>query len=248
MYAPQCFRIHITNRTDDDFRLGFGAHAVTLRAPRANGKSDAASVRIPQSTAHVVHRWLPSNIVNVIWRTLLVLRRARRRLRREGRLEPTGISRIRVTTLPTDLDVLRHMNNGRYLSLFDLGRWDLLTRTGMADAMRQHGWYGVVSAETVTFRKSLELWQRFDIESRLLGHDDKTIYLEHRAVVDGEIYARAIIRSRMLKRAGGTLSHKELFAAIGRPDGLPEVEPWMQDWADASALPSTRAEAPSIWP
>lgn len=190
---------------------------------------------------------LPSNLVNVIWRTLLVMWRARRRLRREGRLAPTEISRIRVTTLPTDIDILRHMNNGRYLSLFDLGRWDLLARTGMADAMKHYGWYGVVSAETVTFRKSLGLWQRFDIESRLLGHDEKTIYLEHRAVVDGEIYARAIIRSRMLKRSGGTLSHEELFAAIGRPEGLPEVEPWVREWADASALPSTKAEAPSTW-
>lgn len=194
-----------------------------------------------------MRRGLPSVLVNVIWRTLLVMWRARRRVRREGRLPPTEVSRIRVTTLPTDLDILRHMNNGRYLSLFDLGRWDLLERTGMSEVMRRHGWYGVVSAETVTFRKSLELWQRFDIESRLLGHDDKTIYLEHRAVVDGEIYARAIIRSRMLKRAGGTLSHTELFGAVGRPEGLPEVEPWMKDWADASALPSTRAAAPSTW-
>jgi len=178
---------------------------------------------------------------------MLVMRRARRRLRREGRLAATAVSRIRVTTLPTDIDVLRHMNNGRYLSLFDLGRWDLLVRTGMMDVMKSNDWYAVVSSETVTFRKSLQLWQRFDIESCLLGHDDKAIYLEHRAVVDGEIYARAIIRSRMLKRRGGTLSHEELFGAIGRPEGLPEVEPWMHDWADASSLPSTRAEAPSIW-
>ncbi|MGP6170316.1 acyl-CoA thioesterase [Microbacterium sp. A204] len=185
--------------------------------------------------------------MNVIWRTLFVMWRARRRLRRDGLIAPTGLSCIRVTTLPTDIDVLRHMNNGRYLSLFDLGRWDLLTRTGMAGAMKSHGWYGVVVAETITFRKSLELWQRFDIESRLIGHDDKAIYLEHRAVIDGEIYARAIIRSRMLKRSGGTLSHEELFAAIGRPDGLPEVDEWVRDWAAASALPSTRAHAPSVW-
>lgn len=152
-----------------------------------------------------------------------------------------------MTTLPTDIDVLRHMNNGRYLSLFDLGRWDLLGRTGMTDAMKRNGWYAVVSAETVTFRKSLQLWQRFDIESRLLGHDDKAIYLEHRAVVDGEIYAKAIIRARMLKRSGGTLSHQELFAAVGRPEGLPDVDPWVHEWATASALPATRADAPSIW-
>lgn len=185
--------------------------------------------------------------MNVIWRTLLVMLMARRRLRREGRLAPTAIGRVKLTTLPTDLDILGHMNNGRYLSLMDLGRWDLLVRTGLMGAMRTHGWYAVVSSETVTFRKSLEAWQRFDLESRLIGHDEKAVYLEHRCTVDGEIYARAIVRARMMKRSGGTLSHEEMFAAVGRPEGIPDVADWIHEWAAASALPPTRAEAPSIW-
>ncbi len=113
--------------------------------------------------------------------------------------------------------------------------------------MKDRGWYAVVSSETVTFRKSLQLWQRFDIESRFVGHDDRAVFLEHRAVVDGEVYARVIVRSRMLRRSGGTVSNEELFAAVGKPQGLPEVEPWIHDWASASALPSTKSPAPSLW-
>lgn len=185
--------------------------------------------------------------VNVIWRTLLVMLQARLRIRRDGPAAPTLISRIRLRTLPTDVDLLMHMNNGRYLSLFDLGRWDLLVRTGVWDAMNERGWYAVVSAETITFRKSLNLWQSFELESRMLGHDDRALYLEHQAVVDGEVYARAIIRARMLKRSGGTLPHEELFAALGQPEGLPDVEPWVHDWAEATRLPSQRSAAPSTW-
>ncbi len=185
--------------------------------------------------------------MNVLWRTLLVMLRARVQTRLRGRLAPTAVGRVRLTTLPTDLDLLWHMNNGRYLSLMDLGRWDLLIRTGLAGAMRRYGWYAVVSSETITFRKSLGLWQRFTIESRMIGHDERAVYLEHRCVVDGEIYARAIIRARMMKRSGGTLSHEELFGALGRPEGIPDVESWVHDWAAASALPSTRAVAPSVW-
>ena len=177
----------------------------------------------------------------------MVMLTARRRVRKLGRLGPTEVGRVRLTTLPTDIDLLQHMNNGRYLSLFDLGRWDLLVRTGLWDVMKARGWYAVVSSETVTFRKSLNLWQRFDVESRMIGHDDKAVYLEHRAVVDGEVYARAIIRARMMKRSGGTLSHEELFAAVGRPEGIPEVQDWVHEWAAASALPPTRADAPSVW-
>lgn len=173
--------------------------------------------------------------------------RARLSLRRGNALGPRDVSTVRVTTLPTDLDLLRHMNNGRYLSLMDLGRWDLLVRTGLMDAMKEHGWYAVVSAETITFRKSLTLGQRFDIESRLLGHDDRAIFLEHRVVVNGEIYARAIVGARMVRRSGGTVPHEELFAAIGRPEGLPDIADWIEDWMRESRLPSTRRPAPSTW-
>ncbi|WP_344071818.1 acyl-CoA thioesterase [Microbacterium sediminicola] len=185
--------------------------------------------------------------MNVMWRTFLVMFLARRRLRREGLLSPTAVGRITLTTLPTDIDILGHMNNGRYLSLFDLGRWDMMLRSGMFQAMNARGWYPVVSSETITFRKSLNLWQRFVLETRFLGHDDRAVYLEHRAVVNGEVYTRAIIRARFLKKSGGIVTHEELFGALGYPDDLPDVDPWVHDWAEASKLPSTKSEAPSVW-
>lgn len=182
-----------------------------------------------------------------MWRTLIVLLRARLRLRRDGLLPPQSVGTIRLTTLPTDIDFLGHMNNGRYASLFDLGRFDLLIRTGIWDAFAQRRWYAVVASSTITFRKSLGLWQRFEIESRLMGHDDKSVYLMHRAVVDGEVYTEMIVRARFLKRSGGIVTHEELFEAVGRPDDLPEIDPWVHEWASASALPSTKAPAPSVW-
>ncbi len=185
--------------------------------------------------------------MNVIWRTLLVILSARRRVRRGKALDPTAVGSIRLTTLPTDIDILRHMNNGRYLSLFDLGRWDLLIRTGLFDGMKEQGWYAVVSSETITFRKSLQLWQRFEVQSRFIGHDDKAVFMEHRAVVKGEVYARAIVRARMLRRTGGTVSNEELFATVGKPEGVPEIDPWVHEWAAASALPPVRTSAPSVW-
>ncbi|GAA2590065.1 MULTISPECIES: acyl-CoA thioesterase [Microbacterium] len=186
--------------------------------------------------------------MNVIWRTLLLLASSRRRYRREGAMDSLGVGRIRLTTLPTDLDVVGHMNNGRYLSLFDLGRFDLLMRTGLWDLMRERGWYPVVANATISYRKSLHLWQRFDVESRVIAADDRAVYLEHRAVVDGEIYAQLIARGRFVRRSGGTVGLAELFEALGQdPATVPAPEEWMLRWAEDVALPSTRRPAPSIW-
>lgn len=185
--------------------------------------------------------------MNVIWRTLLTIWHAKVMLRRRGPIAPDAVGRVRLTTLLTDIDLLGHMNNGRYASLFDLGRFDLLIRTGFWDALNENEWYAVVANETITFRKSLQLWQRFTVESRMLAHDEKSVYMTHRAVVRGEIYAEMIVRARFLRRTGGLVPLDELFEGLGRPDTLPAPAPWIQEWAAASALPSTRDSAPSTW-
>lgn len=187
--------------------------------------------------------------MNVLWRTLLVVWKARRRLRREGPLAPHAVSRITLTTLLTDLDIVGHMNNGRYLSLFDLGRFDLLTRTGLWAILDANGWYSVIANATISFRKSLRFGQRFQVESKVIAADDRAIYVMHRAVVDEEVYAELLVRARFLRRSGGVVPMSDLFAALGaNSEVFPEPEPWVHDWVSASSLPSTKAPAPSVWP
>ena len=156
-----------------------------------------------------------------------------------------AVTRLRV--LPTDLDVLRHMNNGVYLSIFDIGRFDLMHRNGVWRIFTERGWYPVVASETITFRKSLRLWQRFTVESRIIGFDDRAAYLQHRAVVDGEIYAEAFIKARFLKRSGGIVPVQELLDAVGTVPHELRLPEWIARWGDDVRLPSTRAEAPSVW-
>ena len=52
--------------------------------------------------------------------------------------------------LPNDLDLLWHMNNGRYLSLMDQGRVDLMVRAGLWAELNMRGWFPVVVAQTIT--------------------------------------------------------------------------------------------------
>jgi acyl-CoA thioesterase FadM len=172
--------------------------------------------------------------------------------RRKPRLGHYDVASTNFVVLPTDQDILNHMNNGVYLSIMDVARFDMLVRNGVWAIFKERGWYTVVVSETISFRKSLELWQRFTVESRILGFDEKAVYVEHRAVrpdADGnpEIYAQAFIRGRFLKKSGGTVPMDELLEAVGAvPDGL-EVPEWLLSWATDVALPATRAEAPSVW-
>jgi acyl-CoA thioesterase FadM len=162
------------------------------------------------------------------------------------------VVRTRFITLPTDQDILRHMNNGVYLSIMDVARLDLLHRTGIWPIFVARGWYPVVVSETISFRKSLTVGQRFTVESRIVGFDDKAVYLEQRFVRPDaagrpEIYAQGFIRGRFLRRSGGVVGIDELIDAVGPvPAGLATPD-WLLAWSDEIALPATRAEAPSVW-
>lgn len=168
------------------------------------------------------------------------------------RLGHYDVVNTRFRVLPTDQDILRHMNNGVYLSIMDIARFDMLHRTGVWRTFVDKGWYPVVVAETISFRKSLQLWQRFTIESRILGFDSKAVYVEQRFVrpdADGqpEIYAQGFIRGRFLKRGGGVVSIDELTEALGVAPADVTVPEWLLAWSDEVTLPGTRAPAPSLW-
>jgi hypothetical protein len=178
--------------------------------------------------------------MHMLFRTLLHVLFLSRRRPDLGHYE---VARTRFVTLPTDLDINRHMNNGVYFSIMDVARFDMLVRSGIWTIMRERDWYPVVASETITFRKSL---------SRVLGFDDKAVYVEQRMVRPGpdgepEVYAQAFIRSRFLRKAGGTVPVPELVEAFGAAPAEDELPEWIERWGQDVALPATRAAAPSIW-
>ncbi|MBC7402698.1 MAG: thioesterase family protein [Microbacteriaceae bacterium] len=180
--------------------------------------------------------------MHLIFRTFLVW------LRRNGpRLDPHDVGRMTFRVLPTDLDVLGHMNNGVYLSIMDLGRMDLLQRCGVWSRLLAAGIFPVMADETISFRRSLMPWQRFTLETRIVGYDAKAVYVEQRAVVTGEIYARATTRGRFVRKTGGTVGTAELAALAGIDISGHVLPEWVARWAADVALPAARAAAPSEW-
>ena len=181
--------------------------------------------------------------MHLLLRTILTLLRSFRR----PPLDIFGVSSVPMRVLPTDIDIAMHVNNGMYLSLMDLGRFDLMARSGLWKTMRRRGWTPVVGNETISFRKSLQLWQRYSIETRILGFDEKSVYFQHRMVVDGEVYAEAHVAGRLVSKKG-PVSNEEIFEAAGRRPPAEMVLPeWIKDWRLNVALPSTRKPAPHTW-
>ena len=105
---------------------------------------------------------------------------------------------------PLDLDLLGHMNNGRYLSVMDLARMDLLVRSGLWKQFRSRGSYPVLTAVAIQFRRSLQPWERYEIETAVPGWDERDFFAVQRFLrADGEVAATAVARVRFLKHDRG---------------------------------------------
>lgn len=156
-----------------------------------------------------------------------------------------GIRSFRVW--PSDLDIFNHMNNGKYGSLMDLSRFDLMLRSGIWQKLRKLNWYPVVVAETITFRKSLAPWQKFEMETKVVGWDAEGFLVDQRFTVAGEIYCQTWVRLRFLKRPRGIVTPTELLDALGWPQDNREAPAAMLEWAKATALPKGKEPAPSVW-
>ena len=101
---------------------------------------------------------------------------------------------------PFDLDMNMHMNNGRYLSLMDLGRFDLMLRAGVFWKLMLRGYYPVVVSESIRFKKSLELFHSFRIETQVSAWDQKDFYILQNFYRGTELMAVGYIRGRFRKR------------------------------------------------
>lgn len=169
--------------------------------------------------------------MNLYFRLLLFMVRVRFR----SRLSIWDTSHVRFRVNPSDLDVQRHMNNGRYLTLMDLGRMDLMVRSRFWQRITDQGWYPVVAGQSITYRRSLQLWEQFDLASGVIGHDDRWIYMEQVFRRDGKVVADAIVRARFLRKTGGSVPMDEVLALVQPlPESL-QLPEWIADWNEGSS-------------
>jgi acyl-CoA thioesterase FadM len=179
----------------------------------------------------------------MLLRTLIMMVTSRRR----SKLDFRDIGRVRMRVMPNDLDLLGHVNNGIYFSLMDLGRMDLFLRSGGWQKLSKLGWYPVAASETISFRRSLRLWQRYTLETKVIGFDAKAMYIEQRFVRDGEVYVQAYLRGRFVKKSGGTVTSAELGEVYGVDTTSMPIPDWMRTWSEDVAMPPARASYPSDW-
>lgn len=163
-----------------------------------------------------------------------IVRLLKERLKFRG--QPLGLFDTHVShhiCWPWDLDPWMELNNGRTLTLYDLGRMPFSTRTGMIPTLRARGWGMTVAGSTPRYRRRVRMFHGFEMRTRLIGWDRRFLYSEQSMWRQDEALNHILLRLAIIG-PDGILPPEELIAAMGHARcESPALPGWVQAWVAA---------------
>ncbi|GAN78706.1 thioesterase family protein [Acidocella aminolytica] len=168
--------------------------------------------------------------MNLIFRLLAVILAAWWR----PRMRMNETSELRFRVWPLDLDLNLHLTNSRYLSLMDLGRTDLILRSGAWKEMRRQRLGVVLAGSALRFRRPLAPFARFTLATKLIGCDERWLYVMQ--VVSGPdgLACTAVMRAAFVKK-GKLVPPEPVLQAVSPGFGKEALPAWVAEWAEVEA-------------
>lgn len=148
-----------------------------------------------------------------------------------------GASVTRHRCWPWDCDMFGEMNNGRVLTLFDLGRFAAGERFGLTAVLRRKGWGLAVAGGSTRYRRRILPMAPIEMRTRLVGWDageaGRFFYIVQEMWVRGECAAQALLRTAVTARGRGAIPAREVLLALGHDREAPALPAWVAAWVEA---------------
>ena len=142
---------------------------------------------------------------------------------------------------PIDIDFNLEMNNGRVLTVYDIGRIPLAQRVGLLKVMMKHKWGFAMAGASVRYRKRILPFDRFEVHSKTVARDEKFFYIEQTVWKKGEAASNILYRAAVTDK-NGMVRTQIVADAMGQPDWNPTPPDWVSNWIEAE---STRPWPPT---
>lgn len=127
------------------------------------------------------------------WRVLLI-----NNVNNKQSRSPVHVHVHEATVTTSDIDLMLHQNNSRYLREADLARFEWLVDSGLFHSAWNAGLSFVTASQTIRYRRELRFGVKYKIVTRCVGWDAKAVFLEQLFVVvvgsDCEVHAILEVR------------------------------------------------------
>jgi acyl-CoA thioester hydrolase len=121
------------------------------------------------------------------------------------------------------IDIYKHINNAKYLRIYEKARWDFGIKTGMTKLMLQKKYLFLIMSAEVTYVKELKLGQEFDVYTKIIATDDKYYYFEQQMkrgeVVHNHAFFKVLIagRKKVSPKDVHEMIYDKPFEALNHP-------------------------------
>lgn len=103
------------------------------------------------------------------------------------------------------------MNNGRYFSIADLARMEVLMRNHLWKELKREGCLPVVVKASAQYKRALKLGQSYQIVTRMLGWDRRFFYVQQDFIVGKKLHTQLDITIRVLNPKGDSPTPKQVL-------------------------------------
>lgn len=146
-------------------------------------------------------------------------------------INPSVIGEVTFRCRPWDLDMFLEMNNGRVLTLYDLGRFDLLLRAGITKTLKKQRWGLVIASCSVRYRRRIRAFEKVTIRTRVAGADDRWVYIAQSMWVGGQPASSVLLRTAITAK-GKAIAPSLVLEALGLEDQELQMDNWEQAWIE----------------
>lgn len=154
--------------------------------------------------------------------------------RRLPDLHPLGTHVSYHRCWPQDIDQYLEMNNGRILSILDIGRIGLAQRVGLLRALTRNRWGLTMAGVSVRYRRRIRPFAKFRIVSKCVGWDEKFMYLDQSIWINDTCAVQALYRSAVTDK-NGLIEPARLMTAMNLDEAAPTLPDWVQNWIFSDA-------------
>jgi acyl-CoA thioesterase FadM len=154
---------------------------------------------------------------------------------RSGSLPPFATHVSKHICWPWDLDMWMELNNGRTLTLYDLGRIPMAHRSGLIRALTRNRWGLTMAGAIVRYRRRVRVFDRLEMRSHVVGWDERFFYIEQSMWKGGECTSNIVYRAAVTD-SGGIVASERVLKALGASEPPPKLPDWIEAWIAAEAM------------
>lgn len=146
--------------------------------------------------------------------------------------------RIHGVVLLSDIDFQLHMNNSKYLREMDFGRVAMFQERGIYDTLvALKAKRLVVAALSIRYRRSLRLFDRFTLKTRIIYWEAEAMYIEQSFVASDGFITTVTLGKLVAK---GTTINALLKAVVGKDVAPPQPPSELLKWMESNIISSDK--------